>query len=58
MQRISGVDLGYRFGWYPKGPLCPELERDYVALLNEIEAKKSYKEFQMKQLENALRAIL
>lgn len=58
MQRMSGVDLGYRFGWYPRGPLCPELERDYIALLNEIEAEKSYKEFQMKQLEKSLRAIL
>jgi uncharacterized protein YwgA len=58
MQRMSGVDLGYRFGWYPKGPLCPELERDYVALINEIEANKSYREFRMKQFEKALGFVL
>lgn len=30
--QLSGVDLGYRFGWYLMGPYCPELTRDYYAL--------------------------
>lgn len=55
MQRMSGVDIGYRFGWYPKGPLCPKLEQDYVALLDEIESEEVYKEHKMRQIEKALR---
>jgi uncharacterized protein YwgA len=30
--QLSGVDLGYRYGWYIKGPYSTELTRDYYAL--------------------------
>lgn len=30
--QLTGVDLGYRFGWYLKGPYSPSLTRDYFAL--------------------------
>lgn len=30
--QLSGVDLGYRFGWYIMGPYCPSLTRDYFPL--------------------------
>jgi hypothetical protein len=30
--QIAGADLGYRFGWYIRGPYSPELTRDYYAL--------------------------
>ena len=30
--QLSGVDLGYRFGWYIMGPYCPALTRDYFTL--------------------------
>ncbi len=29
--QIAGVDLGYRFGWYKRGPYSAELTRDYYA---------------------------
>ncbi len=31
-QSVAGVDLGYRYGWYIKGPYSPSLTRDYYAL--------------------------
>jgi len=31
-QAIGGVDLGYRFGWYIKGPYSPGLATDYYDL--------------------------
>ncbi len=30
--QLTGVDLGYRFGWYLKGPYSPSLTKDYFAL--------------------------
>lgn len=30
--QLTGVDLGYRFGWYLLGPYSPALTRDYYAL--------------------------
>lgn len=30
--QLSGVDLGYRFGWYSMGPYCPDLSNDYHSL--------------------------
>ena len=30
--QIAGVDLGYHFGWYLKGPYSPELTKDYYDL--------------------------
>lgn len=32
LAQASGVDLGYRYGWYLKGPYSPRLTRDYFAL--------------------------
>lgn len=30
--QLSGVDLGYRFGWYIRGPYSTSLTRDYFGL--------------------------
>lgn len=30
--QLPGVDLGYRFGWYLKGPYSPSLTKDYFNL--------------------------
>ena len=30
--QLTGIDLGYRFGWYLKGPYSPSLTRDYFDL--------------------------
>jgi hypothetical protein len=35
--QLSGVDLGYRYGWYLRGPYSPALTRDYFALAQAIE---------------------
>jgi len=34
--QLSGVDLGYRFGWYVMGPYCPSLTRDYFPLAESL----------------------
>jgi hypothetical protein len=38
MGQLSGVDLGYRYGWYIKGPYSTDLTRDYYALAQAIDA--------------------
>ena len=35
-QAIGGVDLGYRYGWYKKGPYSLSLARDYYALAESL----------------------
>jgi uncharacterized protein YwgA len=35
--QLSGIDLGYRYGWYRMGPYCPALTRDYYALESELD---------------------
>lgn len=30
-----GIDLGYRFGWYLRGPYCPDLTKDGFSLMSE-----------------------
>ena len=36
-QSLSGVDLGYRFNWYLRGPYSPALARDYYQVAEAIE---------------------
>jgi uncharacterized protein YwgA len=36
--QLSGIDLGYQYGWYRMGPYCPALTRDYYALESELAA--------------------
>ena len=38
-QAIGKVDLGYRFGWYVRGPYSPKLTEDYFAAAEEAEAE-------------------
>jgi len=44
----SGVDLGYRFGWYLMGPYCPSLTKDYFSLADAI--AMGDKEYEGKEL--------
>jgi hypothetical protein len=30
--QVAGIDLGYRYGWYIKGPYSTSLTRDYYAM--------------------------
>lgn len=34
--QLSGVDLGYRFGWYIKGPYSPGLTKDYFGIAEAV----------------------
>ncbi|MBV8371082.1 MAG: hypothetical protein JO036_19380 [Candidatus Eremiobacteraeota bacterium] len=40
-QAIGGVDLGYRYGWYKKGPYSPSLARDYYSLAESLAVGES-----------------
>ncbi len=37
LAQLFGMDLGYRFGWYLRGPYCPELTADAFTLRDEIQ---------------------
>ena len=39
--QLSGVDLGYRYGWHIMGPYSVSLTRDYYALDEILRTKKS-----------------
>jgi uncharacterized protein YwgA len=61
--QIAGVDLGYRFGWYLKGPYSPELTKDYYdldeALIEgDIEYKKKDLNSQLKEKLQAIQPII
>jgi len=34
--QLTGIDLGYRYNWYLKGPYCPALAGDVFSLREEI----------------------
>lgn len=38
--QVAGVDLGYRYGWYVRGPYSPPLANDYYALASALETKE------------------
>ncbi len=40
----SGVDLGYRFGWYVRGPYSPPLADTYYALADALAAETEPRE--------------
>lgn len=50
--QIAGVDLGYRFGWYLKGPYSPSLTKDYYSLAEAIEAGE--KEYESVELQDEI----
>jgi uncharacterized protein YwgA len=37
VQQLSRIDLGYRYGWYIRGPYSTELARDYYQLAEAID---------------------
>ena len=57
--QIAGVDLGYHFGWYLKGPYSPELTKDYYDLDEALtEGDHEYQKKDLKeQLKEKLQAI-
>lgn len=59
--QVMGCDLGYRYGWYIRGPYCRELTADAFALKDELNAgDREYEGFGLSQatrerIENAKR---
>lgn len=46
--QLSGVDLGYLFGWYLMGPYCTRLTNDYYELEKSIKlGEKDYKNMEL-----------
>ena len=61
--QVAGVDLGYHFGWYLKGPYSPELTKDYYeldeALIDgDLEYQKKELKSQMKEKLHAIQPIV
>jgi uncharacterized protein YwgA len=58
--QLSGVDLGYRFGWYLMGPYSPALTKDYYGLAEAIASGD--RDFEDKELQepiqDRLRSVL
>ena len=36
--QLANIDLGYRFGWYLRGPYSPALTKDYYSLAAAVES--------------------
>lgn len=43
--QLFGVDLGYRYSWYVKGPYSPSLTQDYYRLCDEGASSASEQKF-------------
>src|SRR3712207_9330456 len=41
--QLTGVDLGYRFSWYVKGPYSTALTRDYYDLAEDVNSGEDRK---------------
>ena len=50
--QLSGINLGYHFGWHIKGPYSPSLARDYYAL--EEATRRGDKAFENRSLPQGL----
>ena len=51
--QLTGVDLGYHFGWYLKGPYSSNLTKDYYELAEAIEMKDN--DFEGKVLRQSIK---
>jgi uncharacterized protein YwgA len=46
--QMGGLDLGYRYNWYLRGPYCPGLTRDAFLLREEIAAgENAYGDYEL-----------
>lgn len=42
LMECFGVDLGYRYNWYIRGPYCPDLTEDAFEIINNQDALAEY----------------
>ena len=48
--QVMGCDLGYRYGWYIRGPYCRELTADAFALKDELnDGERDHERFELEQ---------
>ena len=45
--QLTGVDLGYRYNWYLRGPYCPALADNTFSLKEEIEYDNEYEKYEL-----------
>jgi len=45
--QLTGVDLGYRYNWYLKGPYCPALAGDAFGLKEEIKYDDEFNNYEL-----------
>lgn len=46
--QLAGLDLGYRYNWYLRGPYCPTLTDDAFALKEELKfGSEDYAEYEL-----------
>ncbi len=54
--QLSGIDFGYRFSWYLKGPYCSKLTKDYYELEEAINLGED--DFEKMKLKTSIREKL
>lgn len=47
--QLTGVDLGYRFGWYLMGPYSKSLTRDYYNLAESLQSDDNAEGYELKE---------
>lgn len=45
--QLTGIDLGYRYNWYLKGPYCPTLADDTFSLKEEIQYDQEFNGYEL-----------
>lgn len=45
--QLTGIDLGYRYNWYLKGPYCPALADDVFSLREEVKDDDEFKYYEL-----------
>lgn len=51
--QLTGIDLGYRYNWYLKGPYCPALANDTFTLREEIEYDDEFNNYELNSKTNS-----
>jgi len=48
--QVAGLELGYRYNWYLRGPYCPALTRDAFTLKEELASgEEDYEDYELRQ---------
>ncbi len=45
--QLTGLDLGYRYNWYLKGPYCPALADATLTLREEVKYDKEFNDYRL-----------